>query len=143
MKTVIFIFNVRWPLLLKKWSLPPKFFPPFSPKMLLFSKKLFNEKIFKISVPILKKRLYSFSSPETPFPLSPRNSFSRFSQKIQLFLEKLLNNKIFNALFVIKKSYVNFWRKAPFSLKNSQMRRQNSSFTVFSENTAFFEKIVE
>ncbi len=38
---------------------------------------------------------------------------------------------------------LNFGVGRLFSLKNCQMRPQNLFFAVFSENTAFFEKIVE
>ncbi len=44
----------------KKWSFTPKiFFPPFSPKMLFFSKKLSDEKNIQTSFPI-KKVIFIF-----------------------------------------------------------------------------------
>ncbi len=71
----------------KKWSCPHKIFSPFSPKILLFSKKLLNDEIFETSFPIKKvilvlvaRRLLSFKR-----DLGPRNSFLAFSQKITLF----------------------------------------------------------
>ncbi len=69
---------------------PKNFFPRFPPKMLLFSKKLLNEKIFKTSFS-LKKVIFIFIA-RHPLPLKetrpPGNSFLPFSQKIQLFLKK-------------------------------------------------------
>ncbi len=38
----------------KKWSCPPKSFSSLSPKILLFSKKLLNDKTFEASFPIKK-----------------------------------------------------------------------------------------
>ncbi len=112
----------------KKWSYFPKNFFPFSPKMLLFLKKLFHEKIFKTLFPI-KKVIFIFVA-RCPLPfkrdLGPRNGFLPFFQKIQLFLKKLLNNKIFSTSSVIKKSYVNFWRMTPPSPKKSGNVPQNS-----------------
>ncbi len=90
-----------------------KFFP-LSPKILLFSKKLLNDKIFETSFPIKKfifilvsRRLLSFKR-----DLGPRNGFLGFPRKITHFWKKLVNHKIFNTLFVIK-SYVNFRGKTP------------------------------
>ncbi len=79
---------LRW-LLLKNGYVPQKFFSPFSPKMLLFSKKLLNEKIFKTSFPI-KKVIFIFVS-RRPIPfkrdLAPRNGFLLFffSRKYSFF----------------------------------------------------------
>ncbi len=62
----MFIFSIRRPLPLKNGHVPQKFFPSFSPKMLLFLEKLLNEKIFKTSLPpkrnyqSLKKIFLSF-----------------------------------------------------------------------------------
>ncbi len=105
----------------KKWSCPFKIFFPIFSKNVAFLEKLLNVKIFKTSF-LLKKRLYSFSSPgDVPFPSketwAPETVVLPFSQKIQPLLKKLLNIKVFYT-FVIKKSYVNFWRKTPpFSKK--------------------------
>ncbi len=72
---------------------PQTIFSPFSPKMLLSSKKLLNEKIFKPPFPI-KKVIFIFVARRVlPFKRDsdPRHSFLSFSQKIQLFLKKLLS----------------------------------------------------
>ncbi len=75
-----------------KLSCPPKIFPPLSLKILLFSKKLLNDKIFETSFLIKKvifilvaRRLLSFKRDS-----SPRNGFLAFSQKITLFWKKLV-----------------------------------------------------
>ncbi len=121
---------------------PEIFFPPFSQKMLLFSKKLLDEKYSKPHSPLKKVILIFITKRTLRFKrdLGPRNGFLPFSQ-IQLFLKKLLNNKIFSTSFVIKKSHVNFGYKTPPFLK--QLSNVPQFFTVFSENTAFFVKIVE
>ncbi len=120
---------------------PKNFFLWFSPKMLLFSKKLLNGKIFKTSFPI-KKVIFIFAAwRPVPFKkeLGPRNGFLPFFQKIQLFfLKNRLNNKIFITSFVSKKSYVNFWCKAPSFLKKLSNVLPKQFFTVFSVNTFFF-----
>ncbi len=65
------------------------------------------------------------------------NSSSLFSQKIQHFLKKLLNNKVFSTSFVIKKSYVNFWRK-PFLFPKKLSKEPPKQFlAAFSENDQF------
>ncbi len=74
----------------KKWSCSPKIFSPLSPKILLFSKKFLNDKIFETSFPIKKfifilvaRRLLSFKR-----DLGPRNGFDVFSENYT-FLEKI------------------------------------------------------
>ncbi len=56
-----------------------------------FSKKLLNEKIFK-TLFLIKKKLYSFSSPDAPFPskktVAPETVFRHFFRKYRFFLEK-------------------------------------------------------
>ncbi len=123
---------------------PPKFFSPFSPKILLFSKKLLNEKLIKTKFPI-KKVIFIFVARRflpSKKDLGPRNNFLPFSQKITFFFfwKKLLNNKIFNTSFVIKNRYVHFWGKAPPFPKKLSNVSPKQFFTVFSENTAFFGK---
>ncbi len=124
----------------KKWACFPKIFSLFSRKLSL--KKLFDEKILKISFPI-KKILFIFSikcsslqkvlaSSTTP------KRFSAIFSENAVFLKKQLNNQIFD-----KRCYVNFWGKRfPFPKKLSNVPLKQF-FTVFSENTAVFEKIVE
>ncbi len=130
----------------KKWSSPLKFFPPFSTKMLLFSKKLLDEKLFETSFSIKKvilifvARYPPFSSKET---WAPETVFCHFLKKYSFFFLKVLNNKIFNTLFVIKKSYGNFWNKTPPFPKKSSNVLPKQFFTIFSENIAFFEKTVK
>ncbi len=69
---------------------------------------------------------------------APETVFRRFSKNTAFFEKKLLKINIFNSLFVIKKSYVNFWRKTlPFSKKLSNAPPKNF-FTFFSENTVCF-----
>ncbi len=116
MKNVILIFSVRWHFLLK--NVPPKYFPPFSPKIFIFSKKLLNEKILKTHFWL--KRLYSFSSQDASFPSKETWAlemiFYRFLRKLQLFLKKLLNNKIFSISFVIKKVTLIFGVRWPLTV---------------------------
>ncbi len=116
------------------------FFRLFSPKMLFFSKKLFHEKIFKFHIPPPKKKFIFVTRHTLRFKrdLASRNGFLSFSPKIQLFLKNPPSNKIFRI-----KSYFNFWGKTPpFPKKLSNVPRKHF-FVVFSENTAFFKKIVE
>ncbi len=117
------------------------FFYPFSPKMLLFSKKLLNEKIFKTSFPIKKIIFIFIAGRVLPFKrdLGPKSSFLPFSQKITAFLKKLLNDKIFNSSFVIEKVMSIFDARRLLSLKNCQMRPQNS-FSRFSLKILRFSK---
>ncbi len=87
----------------------------------------------KFRIEIIKTTKPLFST------LSPRNGFSPFSQKITAFLKKLLNNKIFNISFVIKKIMLIFGARRLLSLKNCQMRPQNS-FSRFSQKILLFLK---
>ncbi len=67
----------------KKWLCPPKIFFPFSPKMLLFPKKLLDKKIFKTSFPIKKVIFFLVARRLLPFKrdLGPRNGvFAVFSE---------------------------------------------------------------
>ncbi len=125
----------------KKLSFPLKIFSPFSPKILLFSRKLLNKKIFNTSFPI-KKIIFIFVATRL-FPLKrylgPRNSFMPFFQKIPLLLKTLLNNKIFSTSFVIKKVMLIFGAGRLLSLKDCQMCSQNS-FPRFSQKIRFFSK---
>ncbi len=144
-KKVIFIFSVRWPLLLKNACHQKIFFTIFSKKV-AFLKKLWDDKIFKTLFPI-KKRVIFVLVARRPLPfkrnLGSKNSFLAFSHKIELFLKKLLNKKIFRTSFVIKKSYVGCRGKTPpFSKKLSNVPPKQF-FKIFSENTVFFRKIVE
>ncbi len=110
--------------------------------MLLFSKKLLDEKMFKTSFPLKKGYIHfhrqtgSFPSKET---CAPEMVFCRFLRKLLLFFKKLLNNKLFNTSFMIKKVMLIFGARRLLSLENCQMHPK----TIFSENTAFFEIIVE
>ncbi len=110
--------------------------------MLLFSKKLLDEKIFKTSFPI-KKIIFIFVARHL-FPSKetwpPRNGFLPFSQKIQLFLKNPLSNKIFRTLFVIKKVILIFATRL-LSPKSRQMCTENS-FSRFSRKVLFFSKIL-
>ncbi len=120
---------------------PPEFFS-FSPKMLLFLKKLFDEKLFKTAFPI-KRIIFIFVARHLLLfkrDLDPRNGFLLLSQKIQLFLKKSLSNKIFRTSFVIKESYLNFWGKTPPFSKNHQMSLENC-FLRFSRKILLFSKI--
>ncbi len=66
------------------------FFPNFPLKMLFFSKKLLDEKIFETSF-LIKTIIFIFVT-KRPLPfkrnLASRNCFLPFPQKIQLFFEK-------------------------------------------------------
>ncbi len=121
---------------------PQNSFYPFPPKVLLFSKKWSKEKIFKTSF-VIKKVIFIFVARHLlPFKrdLALRNSFWPFSQIITaIFFFKLLNNKIFTTSFVIKKVTVIFNTRHHLSLKNCQMRPQNS-FSWFSQKILFFSK---
>ncbi len=91
-------------------------FSPFSPKMLLFSKKLLKWK--NIENLISHKRGFNhFRRQMSHSPqkrLRPQKRFfTVFLEKYSFFWKKLLNNKIFNTAFAIKKSYVNFCRNTP------------------------------
>ncbi len=130
----------------KKWSCPQKFFFPFSPKILLFSKKLLNEKIFKSSFPI--KKGYIHFRHQTPPSLQKRlrpqkRFFAVFSENYNFFWKNCLLI-IFNTSFVIKKVMLIFGARRHLSLKNCQMRPQNS-FSQFFQKILFFffEKLVE
>ncbi len=110
-------------------------FFPIVFKILLFSKKFVNDKIFETS----------FSIKKFIFILVARGflSFKRYlGPRITNFWKKLVNNKIFDTSFVIK-SYVNFRCKTPSFPKKLSNEPPKHFFTVFSENTAFFEKIVK
>ncbi len=81
---------------LKNAHVSPKFFSPFFPKMLLFSKKLLDEKIFRTSFLIKKAHIYfrRQTAPSFQKGLGSRKwFFAIFFQKIQPFLKKLLNKK--------------------------------------------------
>ncbi len=124
---VIFIFGVRWPHFLRNGHSPKFLFLPFSRKMLLSSKKLLDEKIFKTSFPIKKVIFIFVARPSLSFKrekglgLYKYAFFLPFYWKIQFFF-KLLNNKIFNTLICDEKSYVNFWGKTPtFPKKGSNV----------------------
>ncbi len=140
-RKIIFIFSVRWPLLLKNGNVPKKIFSPFSPKMLIFLKKLLDEKIFGTSSPIIKVIFIFVGRHPVPLKrdLAFGNSFLSFSQKIQLLLKKPLNNKIFRTSFVIKKVILIFGAKRLLSLKNRQMCPENS-ISQFSQKILFFSK---
>ncbi len=73
--------------LLKNGSCVPIIFSPFSRNFFFLSKKLFDEKIFKTAFPI--KMLYSFSSPDSPFPSkgtwSPEIALHHFLGKYWFF----------------------------------------------------------
>ncbi len=141
-KKVIFIFSVRWPLLLKNNHVPQKFFPPFSPKMLLFLKKLLDEKIFKTSFSI-KKVIFIFVA-RCPLPfkrdLDLINGFLSFSPKIQIFLKKPLCNKIFRTTFVIKKVILIFGAGRLLSLKEIVKCTPKTVFLRFSRKVMLFSK---
>ncbi len=62
--------------------------------------------------------------------------FVVFPENYSFFLKKLLNNKIFNTSFAIKK-------KTPLFSKNLSNAPLKQFFTFFSQNIAFFEKLVE
>ncbi len=88
-----------------------------------------------------------YSKPQFLFVLQKRlgpqkQFFALFSENSSFFL-KLLNNKIFNTSFVIKKSNFNFWPKTPSFPEKLSNASPKQFFMVFSENTTFFEKIVE
>ncbi len=129
-------------------SCSPWIFSPLSPKILLFSKKLLNDKILETSFPI-KKFIFILVRRQTPPFLQkrlggPRNGFLAFSQKITHFWKKLVNNKIFDRYLICnKKVMLIFHVRRLLSLKICQMRPAKQFFAVFSKNTAFFEKIVE
>ncbi len=139
---VIFIYSVRWPLFLKNGHLPQNF-SPFSPKMLLFLRKLLNEKIFKTSFPIKKGYIHFPCQvhPSLQKRLGPQKwFFAVFSENTAFLWKKLLNNKIFNPYLWLKKSHVNFWRKEAFFPKKLSNAPPKQFFTIFSGNTVFFQK---
>ncbi len=117
-------------------------FSPLPPKIMLFSKKLLNDKIFETSFPIKKfifilvaRRLISFKR-----DLGPRNGFLAFSQKITHFWKKLVNNKIFDTYLICdKKVMLIFGVRRLLSLKNCPLRPQNS-FLRFSLKIQPFSK---
>ncbi len=115
---------------------PKNLFSTFSPNMLLFLKKLLDEKIFKTLFPI-KKVIFIFVV-RRPFP-SDENGFLPVFSKIQLFLKKLLNNKIFSSSFVIKKVMLIFGARSLLSIKSLQVCHQNS-FSRFSRKVPLFSK---
>ncbi len=100
--------------------------------MLLFSKKLLNNKIFKTLFPIKKVIFIFVTRRHVPFrgDWGLRNNFLPFFQKIQLILKKLLNNKILSTSFVIKKVMLIFGGRCLLSLKNCQMCSK-SGFSLF------------
>ncbi len=128
----------------QKWSRPPNIFSPIFSKNVSFFEKIVKE-MKKYSKPYfpVKKVIFIFLA-RRPLPfkrdLGPWNGFSLFSQKIQLFLKKLLNNKIFNTSFVIKVMLI-FGPRRLFSLKNCQMRRQNSFSRCSQKNPLFSKKL--
>ncbi len=79
---VIFIFSVGWPFFLKSGRVPQKIFFPISPKMLLFSKKLLDEKIFKTSFRI--KRYIHF---QRQMPLSVQKRLGPQKRVFAVFSE--------------------------------------------------------
>ncbi len=113
-----------------------KFFSLFSPKMLLSSKKLLDEKIFKTSFPIKKGYDAPFPSKEN-WP--QRRFFAIFSENTAFFFwgGGTLNNKILSTPFMIKKGMLVFGARGLLSLKNRQNVRPRQFFIVFSENSAF------
>ncbi len=91
-----------------------------------------------------KKGLFIFVARRSlPFKrdLGSGNGFLLFSQKIQIFLEKLLNNKIFRTWFVIR-NVILIFGKTPLFAKKSSNVPPKKFFTVFSENTVFFKKML-
>ncbi len=103
---------------------------------------IFSATIFVIetSFPIKKgifRCLLSFKG-----DLGPRNGFLAFSQKITLFWKKLVSNKIFDTSFCDKKVMLIFGVRRLLSLKNCQMRPPKQFSAVFSENIAFFKKLL-
>ncbi len=69
----------------------------------------------------------------------PTNSFLHFFPKILLFPKNLFHNKTSVTKFVIKKIILIFCFRSPLSLKNGQMRPQNS-FVQFPQKILLFPK---
>ncbi len=135
LKKVIFIFSVRWPLL-KNGHVPQNFFHHFLQKRCFFRKNI------QSLIPIKKVIFIFVAGCLLPFKKDscPRNcGFAVFSENTA-FLKKLLNNEVFSTSFMIKKSYVNFWRKTPpFPKKLSKV--PINSFSLFSQKMVNFQKI--
>ncbi len=117
---------------------PNNFFPIFYKNVAFFGKIVTWKNIQNLISQ--KKRLYSFSSPDVPFPSKETVVFP-FSQKIQPFLKKLLNKKIFSASFVIKKVMLIFGAKRLLSLKNCQRCLQNSFWLCYHKWWIFKKSI--
>ncbi len=111
-----------------------KGFSRFSRKILLFLKKLINEKIFGITFAI--KRLHSLLLLDIPFPSEMqtvlKNGFPQFSQKTSFF-EKISKWKNIQNLICNKKIYYFFSHKLTAFAK--KMR-----FLKFPGKYCFFRK---
>ncbi len=142
---VIFTFEVRHPVPSKMVTPPKNNFSLIFWKILFFSKKILDKKYSKRRC--LQKRLYWFLSPGAPLPLKepclPTNGFFAVFSKILLFSKNLLYSKTSVTYFVIKKVILIFCLTSPLSLKNCQMRPQNSFLQcpqktlIFNMNTFF------
>ncbi len=92
----------------EKWSCPPKMFSQLSPKRLLFSKKLLNDKIFETSFPLKK---FIFINPHFYGP-KYRSSDALPAPEIFVF-------SLFSAVFSVCLKEVWYWRSFHFPLSHS------------------------
>ncbi len=134
----------------QKWSHAPpppkkKFFFTVISENFFFVKKIVKWKIFKTSM-LIRKVILIFVVRHHP-PVKklksppPQMGFSQFSPKILFSLKNLFYNKTSLTSFAIKNVILICCLRSPLSLKNGQMRTQNS-FLQFPENTVFSEKII-
>ncbi len=136
-----FIFVVQRPFPSKMVVSSQNYFSRLFWEILFFSEKIDKWKIFKTSFPTKNVTLIFVTRRALPLKeviSPPRNGFSQFFQKI-LFFQK--NCFIIKHLVSKsdKKSYIHFSRKSPLSLKNGQMRPQNS-FSQFPQKILLFQK---
>ncbi len=84
---------------------PQNIFLQFPQKILLFSKKLYNMKIFSIWFLIKKGYIFIFSVrwPLLKMVMPAKYFFPYFLQNCSFFRKKLLDEKIFKTSFPIKK----------------------------------------
>ncbi len=126
------------------------FYKWFFRKILLFSKNLFNNKTSVMWFVIRKvifdvwqgvwRCTHAKLAPLTLHPLARDRHYGPASGQRG---GTLWGRQPFCPHFSSRKVILIFGLRRPLSLKNGQMHLQNSFFAVFSENTAFSEKIVK
>ncbi len=104
---------------------PKKSFSPFSPKMLLFARKLLNGKIFKTSFLIKKDytRIYFCRQKPLRFKRGLSSSGMRSFSSLTNFLFPIFQG-----------------RKVPSGGRNSENKRNSPTWIIRRRNQKYFEK---